>query len=240
MTFFSTLSSTPSRRFLSWRSASLSAVLALATGASAAAPVQDIRAETPVLAQDVIETAVFTSDADAMVDAKYPTTNFGTQTYLATSPELSSGYWSRHESFVRFDLSGLPRSARVLSVRFTLTSYQGISFGADENVYTHLVADDTWRETDITWANRPDATGESLGQWRVKPRLGGAYSVYLEDSITTDALVDAVQGEIEGDGQLSLRVSAPWFYSVYISRESPYKQAYPRLEITYQFTPPSP
>ncbi|WP_434391585.1 DNRLRE domain-containing protein [Melittangium boletus] len=236
------LSSPRSRRFLSWRHASLSAALALATSASASAPVQDIRAESPELTLGVVETVVLTPAADATVDSKYPTTNLGTQTYVASSPERSAGSssWAAYEGFLRFDLSGLPRYARVLSARFTATAYQGMAYGTDENIYTSLVPDDSWSETEITWANRPVATGESLGDWRVQAGIG-PWSAPRAGTLSTEELVGAVQGELAGDGQLSLRLSSPGFYSVYFSRESPYTQYHPRLEVTYEVVaPPNP
>ncbi len=242
MTSLPTPSSPKSRRFLSWRHASLSAVLALATSASASAPVQEIRAEAPELTLGVVETVVLAPAADATVQSYYPTTNYGLQTALVASPERHAGSssWTGYEAFLRFDLSGLPRYARVLSARFTATAYQGMIQGTDHNIYTSLVSDDSWSETDITWANRPTDTGEVLGDWLSQDGIG-PWTPPKPVTLATDALTHAVQGELDGDGQISLRLSAPGFYAVYFSRESPHTQYHPRLEVTYEkVAPPNP
>lgn len=137
--------------------------------------------------------------ADAYVSSRYPTENFGQSTSLIVdnSPQ-------RH-SFLRFDLSAYP-AASLLSATLTLTTESNTSGGRQD---LHLVADDAWTESGLTWDNQP-AVGATVGSLTSTARAT-AYAIPLP--------VDAVAGKLGGD--LSLGLDSPSTDGLWIdSRES--------------------
>ncbi|MCP3061571.1 DNRLRE domain-containing protein [Myxococcus sp. K38C18041901] len=166
--------------------------------------------------------------ADTQVTPSSPTTNYGT-----------SGAWEVNRQFshvyLRFDLGGLPAGATVTSVRLEATAFMGVAHGGDGNVYTTFVPDDSWSETALVWNNKPPATGDTLGEWYL------SYGATPEDKLgvnASPALIPVVQGELDGDKLLSLRLHSPGYKTVYRSRESSFVAQRPRLVIAYTYSPP--
>ncbi|MFY2558760.1 DNRLRE domain-containing protein [Corallococcus terminator] len=191
---------------------------------ASAAAVPSLSTHTSALSASVTLTPV----ADTLVTSSAPATNFG----VSGSWEVNRG---SHHAYLRFDLSGLPANATVTSVRLEALAYMGFAYGGDGNVYTTFVPDDSWSETALTWNNKPPATGSTLGEWFLW------YNNTPEDKLgvnASPALVPVVQGELNGDKLLSLRLHSPGYRTVYRSREYSVVAQRPRLIIAYTYTPP--
>ena len=98
-------------------------------------------------------------EADALVNSGSANANYGLEEELRVDRGVD-------ESYLRFNLGAqIPAGAYIESVHFKTTAYTGFAWGGNGNVYTYLVADDSWAEEGITWNNRPSVSGESLGSW---------------------------------------------------------------------------
>jgi hypothetical protein len=115
---------------------------------------------TSVATQPPTDSMTVTSVADAMVTDMDSTQNYGTSTMLAadTSP--------REESFLRFDVQNVSGSFSRATVRLWVTE------GTTDGPRLHMVSDNSWTETGITWQTRPeigamidDVGGASGGTW---------------------------------------------------------------------------
>jgi hypothetical protein len=139
-------------------------------------------------------------EADAYVGSgKYASSNYGlTGSLIARKTDRDYG----RAIFMRFDLSAL--RGKVVSARLRLTCAQ--------TGYYHrigLVKDDSWKETGITWQNKP-SSGPALLKW----------SPTAQKPVSLD-MTALVRQELKGDRKLSLRIwSDNAAYVTYGSRES--------------------
>lgn len=164
--------------------------------------------------------------ADALVYSGSPNTNYGLLEELRVDRSVD-------ETYIRFDLAAtIPNGATIESARFETHAYHGFAWGSDGNVYTHLVADDTWQEDAITWNNKPAISGESLGSWW----LWYDYNDYSErtGALESVAFTAAIQQELDADGFLSLRLNSPGYRTNYRSREFADPAAHPRIMVGYR------
>lgn len=132
------------------------------------------------------------------------------------------------EIFMRFDLSSLT-GRTVHSAELRLHSTEPDTAATAQ---THWVADDSWTETGITWANKP-APSALLQTWSLAPN----YVQWLD--LTARAAIEAA-----GDGWLSLRhsiVSQTNVNSIfrYASRESANAAQRPALCVLHSEVWPS-
>ena len=88
--------------------------------------------------------------ADAHAYEGSPNTNYGSATALHIG-EDSSG--NDYYIYIRFDLSGIPSDAAIVSAELKLYATEGIADGKTVKIY-RVLAD--WSETGITWNNKPD------------------------------------------------------------------------------------
>jgi len=158
--------------------------------------------------------------ADAFVRAgtAYQTVNFGNaRTLVARDVTVGA---SNHETFLRWDLSGL--EGVVLDARVQLAGVTATQAG-NENGVALTGAD--WVETALTFQNKP-ASGKLFAQWL--PVAGGAAGFNVTAPLAAARLRDA---------QLALRVFATGDHGaagevVYASRESTVAADRPRLVLT--------
>ena len=162
--------------------------------------------------------------SDAQVTPSAPDTNYG---------QYSAWEVNRHFShvYLKFDLSSVPLNARIRSVSLSATAYHGVSHGGDGNVYTTFVPHDGWYESSITWNNKPAAEEATLGEWNLL--YGGPEEEEKLGVNSSPALIPVVQGALDGDSQLSLRLHSPGYKTRYRSREYADASKRPRLVITY-------
>jgi fibronectin type 3 domain-containing protein len=96
-------------------------------------------------------TTTLTTVADAKVDASTPSSNFAKVALrVDASPDV--------RSYVKFDASGITGTVQSATLRIWATSAQTVGFDA------YGVADSTWTETGLTYANQPSSSiGAKLG-----------------------------------------------------------------------------
>jgi hypothetical protein len=118
--------------------------------------------------------------ADSWVEADLPATNFGAANRLRTDSSPDT------KSFLRFDLSDVPDPIQSASLRLTPTISLTAGFEA------HAVADTTWTEKGITYANAPDANAAAAG-------LSGPLTANVAASVDVSSAMPA-----KGGGLVSL------------------------------------
>jgi len=139
-------------------------------------------------------TVTLTPTADSWVDAANPGVNFGSDAalYVDGSPVKVS--------YLKFDLSSLA-GRTVTDVRLRFTTTAGAYSGSPDRQYVEYVADTSWTEAGLTYANRP-AVGAALASISgttsgttyqlqltsgdVQPAVGGLLSLAM-DSAGSDA-----------------------------------------------------
>ena len=163
------------------------------------------------------------SVADAYVrGGTYTNDNFGTDTKVLVKENAGSNDFDRM-SFLKFDLSTIPGNVSSAKIRLKV---QNDDTGASHSL--HLVNNDSWTETGITWSNRPSAG--ALIDTRTVPLIGD----WIEFDVTTQ-----VNGELAGDGIITVRVSesSVGTFAGYHSREAAASGDHPQL--TYELATPS-
>ncbi|MEM9859839.1 MAG: DNRLRE domain-containing protein, partial [Bacteroidota bacterium] len=159
--------------------------------------------------------------ADAFVrGGTYANNNYGTNTQLVVKDNAGSADNDRM-SFLKFDLSTVTGTVASAKIRLKV---QNDDPGASHQL--HFVSDDSWTETGITWNNQP-STGALIGTETV-PAIGE----WIEFEVTSQ-----VNGELFGDGTLSVRVSESSIgtYAVYHAREV--STAEDRPQLVYELAP---
>jgi hypothetical protein len=157
---------------------------------------------------EAAQSRTFTPVADAHVRSTTPNENFGTSTSLRADGE------PRTVSYLRFDLSG---SGPVTSAKLRLLSeHEALGTG----VAVSKVADNSWSESGITYANAPPLGGAVTSNG---PFLQGQW-------ITLD-----VSSAVNGNTPVTLALTTTSSSSRWLaSRES---QARPELVVTLASTP---
>ena len=104
-----------------------------------------------------------------VVDGPSANNNYGTSTALFLKND-NVGY--RREAFLKFDLSNVPAKidSAVIRVRQNSAGTGTLAGGTTWAFYN--VADNTWTETGITWANRPTSDATMLGEVSPTPTNG--------------------------------------------------------------------
>jgi chitodextrinase len=133
-------------------------VAALDQAGNASAVSDPVSVTTP----DLLAPKTFIPEADAYVNASYPTTNYGAATTLRldASPDL--------HAYARFNVQNLPAGTPV--TRATLKVYTNTTGIAGIKVLT--VGDTTWGEKSVTYATAP-ALGAQLAS--AAPISGGSW-----------------------------------------------------------------
>ncbi|MFP2896666.1 DNRLRE domain-containing protein [Corallococcus sp. 4LFB] len=194
------------------------------------APLAKARA-APLITVPTPKQLILEPEADTFVRASTPGVNYGTAQNLYVDS-------TKEETYLRFNLSGLPAGAHIASVMLKALAYSGASPGGDGSVYAHLVPDDTWSETGMTWNSRPAVTGDRLGSWWLwNPNTSPKP---LQVAVNFDPkLKTPVQQALDSDGLVSFRLMSPGYQTVYRSREYSVASERPQLIINY-FEPGDP
>jgi len=96
--------------------------------------------------------------ADAVVSQLAPDTNYGGSSNMWVRSSNDAA-WKNSRSFVRFDLSGIPPGAKIISATLSLYAF---SPPTDSRTYQVYMLDDPWAESTITWNNRPLWPGQPV------------------------------------------------------------------------------
>ncbi|MEA2586159.1 MAG: hypothetical protein QOF33_4244, partial [Thermomicrobiales bacterium] len=101
-----------------------------------------------MVAASAAEGLTFTPVADARVEERAPSQNFGTSTTLRVDGDAGA----RVTTFLRFEVTGLTSSAQRATLRLAVRS------GTQDGPTTCSAANG-WNEASINWANKPARTG---------------------------------------------------------------------------------
>ena len=159
-------------------------------------------------------TVTVKAEADALVDEDNPTANTGTSPDL----EVIKANGQNVESYIRFNVSGIPgaiQSARLQVYNTTESVEDGPALFAVDN---------TWKETEIIWENRPARLGNEVGNQNFIRRY--SWTEYDVTSLVTEE--GTYSFVLAGDSEEGVRFS---------SRES---SNGPQLVITYAAATPTP
>jgi len=146
---------------------------------------------TPTGTNNII---TFTPEADSYVDSSSSTTNYGTSTSLRVdgSPLVNS--------YARFNLSGLNGTVAKATLRIYANS------ASTSGIQAHGVADVSWDEKTISYANAPAMSGAASTSAAVKA------NTWVEMDVTS---------LVSGNGTISLAVTTPGATAIKLaSRES--------------------
>src|SRR5262249_10589719 len=139
------------------------------------------------------EVLSFPSAADTYVDAGASTTNFN------SNPQLLVSGTPARTALLRFTVTGVARR-RVLQARLRL----GVTTARPDGGGTvHLISDDTWDETRVTWATRPAVDGPPLAT--LGPATGGSVVEFILDGVIRadgvyDLAIDSTAANAAGYG----------------------------------------
>jgi chitodextrinase len=137
----------------------------------------------------------FTPTADAYVESDLPSSNFG----AATTLHVDNG--PAQESLLTFTVSGVAGRA-VTSARLRLYCTNASAIGGD----LRRVADTTWREQTVTWANAPAADPTpfgslgrvTVGNWVEVPvpfvTADGTYSIRIKTTSSDGSFYSSKEG----------------------------------------------
>ncbi|MFD0696778.1 Ig-like domain-containing protein [Paenibacillus sp. GCM10027628] len=129
---------------------------------------------------------------DAFVrDGSYANTKYGTGNTLEVKADASS---YNRQAYLKFDLSSF--TGAVESAKVTLVPVAVGTLGVANEAY--LVSDNSWRETTLTWTNKPIA-GALVASWSA-PAVGTP----VQFDVT-----DQVKSAIAADKKLSLQIITP-------------------------------
>jgi hypothetical protein len=170
------------------------------------------------------------SIADAYVNASSPDTNYGNDQYLYIN--ASSTDLSQNLIYVKFDLSGIPQNAYIVSASLKLyfsgfsNLYYGIMGGGDA-AGAYYCPDNSWTESGITWNNKPTFNETSTAS----SGFGYMFANYGYDSwdITEDVKTSLPLGTLTEVLKFNNKNDG-YGYAKYQSKETTNK---PKLEIQY-------
>ena len=128
------------------------------------------------------------SAADSYVNNSFVMTNYGTETSLVTKSSITGD----RSAFLKFDLSGITGTVTSAKLKLYVKSKTA---NANRTVYD--VANDSWTETGITYANKP-SFGSALATTAVSA------AGWIEFDVTSE-----VASQNAGDKVVSLYVKDP-------------------------------
>lgn len=118
--------------------------------------------------------------------------NFGGGTFMRNRNSGATSLYT-HEMYLKFDLSSVSGTVQNATLRLYLTRVDGANLKT-----AYLVNDDSWQEMTITANNQPTSLGGVLATWT--PAAVGFIDVPVDMAL--------LQGEIDGDKTLSIKVKA--------------------------------
>jgi hypothetical protein len=157
----------------------IAAVVATVCGAAAVASASSLTVTTQHLGAVALPVTITTTSLTAVADTgtnqASPNTNTGTTTTMLVESATSAN----QRSFVRFDLSAIPATARVQSATLQLTMSTAPSA---TRTYEVDKVNASWVESILTWATMPAASAATA-----TVASGTTSGVNLTWNVTTDA-----------------------------------------------------
>jgi hypothetical protein len=164
-----------------------------------------------------VQEAVLVAVADAYTNSAAPTTNYGSDLGLRTGRVNLVGT-PDYTSFVRFDVSGIPRLATILDATLTLyPGNTGAPSGPTGYTTVYRVAGPSWTESGTTYQNQPSPFLTPLWTTQVTFVAGPAVTFYVDDAV--EAWVN--EGNPNYGFMLKTgNISTTYDYAVFYSREA--------------------
>lgn len=148
-------------------------------------------------------------EADGQVQMSAPTTNYGKNT------EMTVKHWDEattRESFIRFSTKGLA-TVRTAKLRLYLTDRAATGVATNQTLIVRRVLDNSWGETNITWANPPAGVVLPSGLIdTADPLFVTSAKVPAKGEYLDIDLTEAVVASAQADGQLSLQLHTSAIY----------------------------
>jgi hypothetical protein len=170
-------------------------------------------------------TTTFDSVADAMVRSGYPTSNYGSRSYMQAG---YAGSFQARRSLVQFDLLGIPSGTPIGQAKLWLYVYYSYDPpGTTRAIATYRVTS-SWVEGNVTWNTRP-GYGGMYGYTYIPHDVDGWYSIDV-----TNLVREWINGQYFNYGVWIFgneSPSDPNYRSFYIRDSSTGLEPY--LEITY-------
>ena len=143
------------------------------------------------------QAATINAVADTYVrDGSYASSNYGSGNTLIVKSSTTAGYLRM--SYLRFNLDSLSSSAAKAELSLIVAGVPGTTDDYQSSIEVYKVANDSWTESGLTYANRP-----SLGA-----KLGSV-KVYRTGQEIRFSITDALNAELAGDRKLSLALVQP-------------------------------
>ncbi len=190
------------------------AILASTLGSIGAAQAQSCESRCVTIA----------ASGDALIRQSEPAKNFGASQALTTS----SGAAGIRHALVRFDLSGVPEGADIVSASLVL---HGLLYSGGSNVHPVVTP---WDQATVTWLAMTAAP--LLPAVAALPSINGGGVASADVRATVQ---DWIDGAIPNDGLL-LERDATAGQIVYASSETPSASLRPQLNVCYEFCAPPP
>jgi len=180
------------------------------------------------VAYQVLSKVDLAAVADTTISESAPDTNLGANPTLEVVPPWNGA--PRSDVLVKFDLSPVPANVNIQRVALQMLAYQGFAFGGNGNVYTHLVDDDSWSETDVTYNSAPSWQADDVGFWWLW------YNNQPSDKWGINAsekLVAPTRDAYTTDKLISFRLGSSGYRTLYRSREHAEESQRPRLTVYF-------
>ena len=135
--------------------------------------------------------------ADAFVQQGTSTVNFGDNPVLMLKKENYLGGYYNRDAFLKFDLSNISGTVTHAKLRLTRESVGGVLHGLVVINAGHVLDDDSWTESGISWSNKPSR----IGRVSVANQIGSSERIFEID------VTEQTQIEHSGDdGTISFQI----------------------------------
>lgn len=169
--------------------------------------------------------------ADAQVVEGYPSSNYGTKTYLYVQ-SAGSGSYLDERAWLKFDIASLlPSGATLTSAKLKMYAWKAGSVAMNASV--HGGTSDSWTETGVTWNSQP-AFGTALATTTLAAGSIGVWynwdvTGHLQEKLSAGATSLSLMVKPETEGAATAQT---WGFE---SKE--YSSGQPVLEIEYTSAP---
>jgi len=165
---------------------------------------------------------IIANSDDARVNSKYPSNNYGSQTYTR------AGYTSsllHSEAWFKFPLTSIPSNSRIDSATLEITEYDSSSASTSSSVVSVHRSLANWNEGTITWSNKPSYVST--------PSAAISVSTQTDYGIRQWDVTDLIRGyhsNSYGNYGIALRSNLMKYFN---TKEDSQKYRHPRLRVEF-------
>jgi hypothetical protein len=182
--------------------------------------------------------AILSPTDDAFISMEEPDRNWSSDGYVSVRNRyggMGSDYWERN-SLVKFDLSSIAPSARIISATLHLYYFDCIFSNCDGRDLTCRGVTSVWSEGTVTWNTRPGVSPAVTDEAAVPSTSG-----WMAWNVTSDVQA-IVNGQLDNEGWQISDEDAWGYVNVPDARlrSKEYGASVPYLEIVYRARPDLP